>query len=102
MRKPQKPQQHSIWAEMQTPQQPWKDQREEMLCRRSQENKNEKTSERVDEIRSLVEERRNTAIVETHKLKELNKRIKKCIRERKRVKRQENIQHILEEIRGIR
>ena len=39
---------------------------------------------------------------EKHKLKELSKRIKKCIRERKRAKRQEKIQQTLEEIRGIK
>ena len=50
----------------------------------SQENKNEKTSERDDEIRSLVEERRNIAKGEKHKLQELSKGINKCIRERKR------------------
>ena len=43
----------------------------------SQENKKEKTSGRDDEIRSLVEERRNTAKGEKHKVKELSKRIKK-------------------------
>ena len=40
----------------------------------SQENKNEKISERDDEIRSLVEERRNIAKVEKHQMKELSKR----------------------------
>ena len=68
----------------------------------SQENKKEKTSGRYDEIRGLVEERRNTANGEKHKLKELSKWIKKCIRERKRAKRQEKIQQILEEFRGIK
>ena len=57
---------------------------------KSQEIKNEKTSEGNDEIRRLVEERRNTAKGEKHKLKGLSKRIKKCIRERKRTKRPDN------------
>ena len=35
-------------------------------------------------------------------LKELSKRFKKCIRERKRTKRQEKTQQILEEFRGIK
>ena len=43
---------------------------------KSLENKNEKTSEGDDEIRRLVEERRNTPKGERHKLKELSKRIK--------------------------
>ena len=61
------------------------------------ENKNEKTSEEDDEIRRLVEERRNTAKGEKHKLKEF----KTCIRERKRTIRQEKVQQILEEFRDI-
>ena len=43
----------------------------------SQENKNGKISERDDEIRRLVEERRNIAKGEKHKLKYLSERIKK-------------------------
>ena len=86
----------------QTQQQPKKKQREEMLWSDSQENKNENISERDDEIRSLVDERRNIAKGEKHELKELSKRIKKCTRERKRAKRQEKIQQILEEFRGIK
>ena len=35
-------------------------------------------------------------------LKELSKKIKKCIRDRKRTKRKEKIQRILEEVRGIK
>ena len=46
--------------------------------------------------RSLVDKRQNIANEEKHKLKELNKRIKQCIRERKRAKRQEKKQQILE------
>ena len=44
---------------------------------KSQENKNGKICENNDEIRSLVDERRNIAKGEKHKLRELNKRIKK-------------------------
>ena len=62
---------------------------------KSQENKNEKTSEGDEEIRRLVEERRNTTKDEKHKLKELSKRIKKCIRERKRAKRQKTYNRFL-------
>ena len=49
----------------------------------SQENKNEKISERDAEIRRVVEERRNIVKREKHKLKDFSKRIKKCIREKK-------------------
>ena len=73
-----------------------------VVMSRSQENNNEKTSETDDEIRKLVEERRNTAKEEKYLLKELSKRIKKYIRERKRSNRQEKIQRILEEFRGIK
>ena len=64
--------------------------------------KNEKTKKRDGEIRRLVERKRNTAKGDKHQLKELNKRIKKCIREGQRTKRQEKIQRILEEFRGIK
>ena len=37
-----------------------------------------------------------------HQLKELSKKIKQCIRDRKITKRQEHIQRILEEFRGIK
>ena len=69
---------------------------------RSQNSKNEKINDGDDDIRKLIEERRNTAKGDRHQLKELNKRIEKCIRERKRTKRQEKIQRILEEFRGTK
>ena len=52
-----------------------------------------------DEIRRPIEERRNTVKGDKH---QLSKRIKACIRDRKRTKRQEKIQRILEEFRGIK
>ena len=58
-------------------------------AKRSQENNNEKTREGDDEIRGLVEERRNTAQCDKHQLKDLSKRIKKCIRDRRRTNRKE-------------
>ena len=61
----------------------------------SQENKNEKTSKGDEEIRRLVGKWRNTAKDEIHKLKELSKRIKTCIRGRKRAKRQEKYDRFL-------
>ena len=35
-------------------------------------------------------------------MKELSKSIKKCIRDKKRVKRQQEIQQILEDFKGVR
>ena len=78
------------------PQQPKKKQRTEVTSR-SQGNKNKWNNEGDDEIRRLMEERRNTAKGDKPQLKELSKRIKKCIRER-----QEKTQRILEEFRGIK
>ena len=63
---------------------------------RSQNNKNEKINDGDDETRKLIEERRSTAKGDRHQLRELSKRIKKCIRDRRRTKRQEKIQQILE------
>ena len=66
-------------------QQPKKKQREVKLCG-SHKKENEKTSEGDDEIRRLVEERRNTAKGDEHKLKELSKRIKKMHQGKKKNK----------------
>ena len=54
------------------------------------------------EILRLIEERRKMPKEERHRLKELTKKIKKCIREKKRMKRQQDIQRILEEFKGVR
>ena len=61
----------------------------------------EVTNEDV-EIRRLIEERRNTARGYKQHLKEASKQIRKCTRDKKRSKRQEKIQRILEEFRGIK
>ena len=53
---------------------------------RSQNNKNEKINEGGDEIRKLTEERRNTAKGDRHQLRELSKRIKKCMRDKQKRK----------------
>ena len=53
-----------------------KAQRRDVMSK-SQENKNEKINEGDNEFRRLVEERRNTAKGEKHKVKELGKRVKK-------------------------
>ena len=52
------------------------------------------------EILRLIEERRSTPKEEKQRLKDLSKRIKKCIREK--MKRQQDIQRILEEFKGVR
>ena len=54
------------------------------------------------EIRKLIEDRRNTARGEKQHLKEVTKQIRKCIRYKKRSKRQNKIKRILEEFRGIK
>ena len=54
------------------------------------------------EILRLIEERRSTPKEEKQRLKELSKSIKKYIREKKRMKRQQDIQRILEEFKGVR
>ena len=51
---------------------------------RSQENKNEKTNEGDEAIRRHIEERRNIVKGDKHQLKDLSKKIKKCIRDRKK------------------
>ena len=54
------------------------------------------------EILRFIEERRNTSKGEKHKLKEVSKCIKRCIRDKKRMTRQMDIQRILEYFQGIR
>ena len=53
------------------------------------------------EIRRLVELRRSTPKEEKQRVKELSKSIKKCIRDKKRVKRQQEIQKIPEDFKGV-
>ena len=54
------------------------------------------------EILRLIEERRSTPKGEKHKLKDVSKCIKRCIRDKKRMKRQMDIQRILEDFKGVR
>ena len=54
------------------------------------------------EILRLIEERRSTPREEKQRLKEVSKCIKKCIRDKKRMKRQQDIQRILEDFKGVR
>ena len=64
--------------------------------------KNDESVDRDDEIVRLIEERRKLPKEEKYRLKELSKKIKKCIREKKRMKRQHDIERILEDFKGIR
>ena len=52
------------------------------------------------EILRLIEERRKMPKEERQRLKDLSKKIKKCIREK--MKRQQDIERILEEFKGVR
>ena len=54
------------------------------------------------EIRRLIEERRTTPKEEKQRSKDVSKQIRKCIRDKKRAKRQEEIQRILEDFNGIK
>ena len=63
---------------------------------------NDEVSNEDVENRSLIEERRNTAKGEEQHLKEVSKQIRKCIRDKTRSKREEKIQRILEECRGVK
>ena len=57
---------------------------------------NDEISRKDAEIRRLIELRRSTPKEEKQRVKELSKSIKKCIRDKKRVKRQQEIQKILD------
>ena len=54
------------------------------------------------EIRALVQERKTIAKHEKERIREISKKIKKCIRDNKRMKRQEKFEKILEEVKGTR
>ena len=54
------------------------------------------------EILRLIEERRSMPKEEKQRLKDLSKNRKKSIREKKRMKRQQDIERILEEFKGVR
>ena len=55
---------------------------------------NEEVSIEDVDIRRLIEERKSTAKGEKQRLKELSKQIRKCIRDKKRTKKQEKIERI--------
>ena len=67
-----------------------------------QRRESEEFLDKDAEILRLIEERRSTPKEEKQRLKDLSKRIKKCIREKKRMKRQQDIQRILEKFKGVR
>ena len=62
----------------------------------------EEISKKDVEIRRLIEERRSTPKEEKQRLKEVSKCTRKCIRDKKRLKRQQDIQRILEDFKGVR
>ena len=59
-------------------------------------------SKKDAEIRRLIELRRSTPKEEKQRLKEVSKCIKKCTRDKKGMKRQQDIQRILEDFKGVR
>ena len=64
--------------------------------------KNDEYVDKDVEILRLIEERRKIPKEERQRLKELSKEIKKCIREKRRMKRHHDIERILEEFKGVR
>ena len=67
-----------------------------------QQQKRVKNSwDKDDEILRLIEERRSTPKEEKQRLKDLSKRLKNAS-QKKRMKRQQDIQRILEEFKGVR
>ena len=59
------------------------------------QNTKDKTEETDDEIKALIEERRNIMNEDKEQMKNVGKMIKKCIRDKGRSTRQEKIQRIL-------
>ena len=63
--------------------------------------KNDESVDKDAEITRLVEKRRKLPKEEKHRLKELSKKIKNCIREKKRVKRHHDTERTPEELKGV-
>ena len=63
---------------------------------------NEEFLDKGVEILRLIEERRSTPKEEKQRLKDLSKRIKNAPEKKQRMKRQQDIQRILEEFKGVR
>ena len=70
-------------------------------ARQQQQKRLKEISRKDEEIRKFTEERRSTPKEEKQRLKELSKCIKKCIRDKKRVKIQQLIQRILVDFKGV-
>ena len=62
----------------------------------------QETNEKDEKFRALVQEKKTIAKHEKDRIREISKKIKKCIRDNKRMKRQEQIQKILEKVKGTR
>ena len=67
--------------------------REDIL--RSQNSKSGRGEEEDDEIRVLIDARRTIKREDKERIKEVSKKIKQCIRDKKSSRRQERIQCIL-------
>ena len=78
------------------------DNKEAQVTTSAAAKKNEEFLDKDAEILRLIEERRSMPKEEKQRLKDLSKSMKKCIREKKRMKRQQDIERILEEFKGIR
>ena len=59
-------------------------------------------NEKDERIRALIQERKTTAKHSKDRILEISKEITKCIRDNKRLKRQEKIQKILEKVKGTK
>ena len=60
------------------------------------------TKDKDEEILVLIQERKTTAKHEKERIREISKKIKKCIRENKKEDKTRKIQKILEELKGTR
>ena len=69
---------------------------------RSRSNTEEQTDEKDDEIKTLIEERRNIKKEDKEQMKNVSKMIKKWIRDKRRSRRKEKIQQIQEEFKGVK
>ena len=59
-------------------------------------------SQKYEEIRAFIEERSVTDKRDKERLKNVSKKIKQCIRDNKRTKKQEKIPQISQEFKGIK
>ena len=76
------------------------DNKEAQVTTSAAAKKNEECLDKDAEMLRLIEERRSMPKEEKQRLKDLSKSIKKCIREK--IKRQQDIERILEEFKGVR